>query len=74
MNEIKCRCGGDTHLKLQDECSKGVLIKDVPLLVCERCGEEWYPPGIPRMIEGIREATKSVNQIIISAERVSLTA
>nr|AAU83682.1 hypothetical protein GZ32E7_45 [uncultured archaeon GZfos32E7] len=45
------------------EHTRGVLIKDVPILVCTKCGEEWYPPGVPRMIEGIREAVSRTGQV-----------
>ena len=69
MKKIKCRCGGETELVYKDEETKGVVIKDVPFLVCTKCGEEWYPPGIPRIIEGIREAVKSIDKLKISAEK-----
>ena len=46
-----------------NEHTRGVLIKDVPILVCTKCGEEWYPPGVPRMIEGIREAVSRTGQV-----------
>lgn len=67
MIEIECRCGGPAKLKYRDEHSKGVLIKNVPILVCERCNEEWYPPGIPRMIEGIRESVLAIDTLEICA-------
>jgi YgiT-type zinc finger domain-containing protein len=68
MKEYPCRCGGKTRLEFRDEYTKDVLIKDVPLLVCTKCGEEWYPPGVPRMIEGIREATESLDKVKVFAE------
>ncbi len=68
MKEYSCRCGGSTRLEFRDEHTKGVLIKDVPLLVCTRCGEEWYPPGVPRMIEGIREAAENLGKVKVFAE------
>ncbi len=61
----KCRCGGEFSLDFRDEHTGGILIKDVPLLVCTKCGEEWYPPGVPRMIEGIREAVNRTGQVKI---------
>ena len=60
-----CRCGGELRLEFKDEHTGGILIKDVPMLVCLKCGEEWYPPGIPRMIEGIREAVNRTGQVKI---------
>jgi len=68
IKEYPCRCGGSTKLVYQDERSGGVLIKHIPVLVCKKCKEEWYPPGIPRMIEGVREAAKNVGEVKISAE------
>ena len=59
----KCRCGGELRLEFMTEHTRGVLIKDVPILVCTKCGEEWYPPGVPRMIEGIREAVSRTGQV-----------
>ncbi len=61
----KCRCGGELRLDFRDELTGGILIKEVPIMVCTKCGEEWYPPGIPRMIEGIREAVKRTGQVKI---------
>jgi YgiT-type zinc finger domain-containing protein len=61
----KCRCGGELRLDFRDEHTGGILIKDMPMLVCEKCGEEWYPPGVPRMIEGIREAVSRIGQVKI---------
>jgi YgiT-type zinc finger domain-containing protein len=63
--DYKCRCGGELRLDFRDERTGGILIKDVPMLVCEKCGEEWYPPGVPRMIEGIREAVNRTGQVKI---------
>lgn len=70
MREYPCRCGGKTELKFKDEVTEGILIKDVPVLVCRECGEEWYPPGIPRLIEGLREVAKDLGRIEILAEPV----
>ena len=42
-----------------------VSVELVVKLICTKCGEEWYPPGIPRMIEGIREAVKRTGQVKI---------
>lgn len=74
MKEIKCRCGGIARLQFRDEHSKGVLIKNVPILVCDRCGEEWYPPGIPRMIEGIRESIPAIDILEICAIKDGIPA
>lgn len=74
MRAYPCRCGGKTRLKYKEERTGDVLIKNVPVLVCTRCGEEWYPPGVPTMIEGIREATKNVDIIKVSAERIKASA
>ena len=63
--KYKCRCGGELKLDFRDELTGGILIKDVPIMVCPKCGEEWYPPGIPRMIEGIREVVKRTGQVKI---------
>ena len=68
MRAYPCRCGGETKLTFKDEITEGILIKDVPVLVCQRCGEEWYPPGIPRMMEGLREAARSLGRIKVLAE------
>jgi YgiT-type zinc finger domain-containing protein len=68
MKKYTCRCGGETKLTFRTEIAEGVLIKDVPVLACEKCGEEWYPPGVPRMMEGLREAAKSLGRIEILAE------
>ncbi len=68
MKEYPCRCGGKTKLTYRDEHTKGILIKNVPILVCKKCDEEYYPPGIPRMIEGIREAIESLGKIKVQAE------
>ena len=70
MRTYPCRCGGETKLTFRDEITQGVLIKDVPLLVCQRCGEEWYPPGIPRVMEGLSEAAGILGRIEILAELV----
>jgi YgiT-type zinc finger domain-containing protein len=69
IRKYPCRCGGKTHLEYRDEQTGDILIKDVPVLVCEKCKEEYYPPGIPRMIEGIREAMKSLGKITVRAEK-----
>lgn len=74
MEKILCRCGGKTELKHKNENHSGVLIKDVPVLVCKKCGEEWYPPGIPRMIEGIREAVLSIDHIKVLARKSDVHA
>lgn len=74
MRKYPCRCGGKTRLKYKDERTGGVLIKNVQVLVCTVCGEEWYPLGIPTMIEGIREAARSVGQIEVTAEKVKASA
>jgi YgiT-type zinc finger domain-containing protein len=68
MKEYPCRCGGKTKLTYRDEDTKGVHITNVPVLVCEKCGEEYYPPGVPRMIEGLREAAKSLGKLSVQAE------
>ena len=70
MKEYPCRCGGSTRLEFKNECTKGTLIENVPVLVCTKCGEEWYPPGVPRMIEGIREAMENLEEVRIFAEVV----
>ena len=70
MRTYPCRCGGKTRLEFKQERTSDISIKGVPVLVCTRCGEEWYPPGIATMIEGIREAVKNLDQIEVSAERV----
>jgi len=70
MKAYPCRCGGKTRLEYKQERTGDISIKGVPVLVCTRCGEEWYPPGVATMIEGIREAVKNLDQIEISAERV----
>lgn len=70
MKKYPCRCGGRTRLTYREERTGGVLIKNLPVLVCARCGEEWYPPGVATMIEGIREAARNVDHIEVSAERV----
>lgn len=74
MREIRCRCGGKAKVRFRDEHSKGVLIRNVPILVCERCSEEWYPPGIPRMIEGIRESIGTIDSVDICATKEGLPA
>ena len=70
MKAYPCRCGGKTRLEYKQERTGDISIKGVPVLVCTRCGEEWYPPGVATMIEGIREAVKNLDQIEISAERI----
>ena len=70
MRAYPCRCGGKTRLEYKQERTGGISIKGVPVLVCTRCGEEWYPPGVATMIEGIREAVKNLDQIEVSAERI----
>ncbi|MFQ6056038.1 MAG: hypothetical protein ACE5J3_08675 [Methanosarcinales archaeon] len=67
MRKYPCRCGGETRLAFYEEHTGGVLIKNVPVLVCKKCKEEWYPPSVPKMIEGIREAIKSIGSINVSA-------
>ena len=74
MKEIECRCGGAATLRYRDEHSKGVLIKNVPILVCETCKEEWYPPGIPRMIEGIRESMLAIDILEVCAIKEEIPA
>ncbi|MEA1905144.1 MAG: YgiT-type zinc finger protein [Candidatus Hadarchaeota archaeon] len=74
MRAYPCRCGGKTRLKYKEERTSGTLIKNVPVLVCTRCGEEWYPPGVPTMIEGIWEAAKNVDKVEVSAERTKASA
>jgi len=74
VRKYPCRCGGKTRLRYEDERTGGILIKNVPVLVCTVCGEKWYPPGIPMMIEGIREAARNVGQIEVTAEKVKASA
>lgn len=69
MKIYPCRCGGKTHLRYKEERTGDILIKNVPVLVCVKCGEEWFPPGVATMIEGIREAMRSMDQIEVSAEK-----
>lgn len=68
MKVYPCRCGGETRITFQVVTTDGVMIKDVPVLVCQKCGEEWYPPGIPRMLEGLKEASKNLGRIEVVAE------
>ena len=70
MRAYPCRCGGTTRIKYKQERTGDITIKGVPVLVCTRCGEERYPPGVATMIEGIREAVKNLDQIEVSAERI----
>jgi len=70
MRAYPCRCGGKTRLEYKQERTGDISIKGVPVLVCTRCGEEWYPPGVATMIEGIRETVKNLGQIEVSAERI----
>ncbi|MFA4837322.1 MAG: YgiT-type zinc finger protein, partial [Dehalococcoidia bacterium] len=63
VRKYPCRCGGETELEFRDEITGSILIKDVPVLVCSSCGEEWYPAGIPRMIEGLREAAGDLGRV-----------
>jgi YgiT-type zinc finger domain-containing protein len=70
MKSYPCRCGGRTRLTYKEERTGDVLIRNVPVLVCTRCGEEWYPPGVATMIEGIRETAQNVDRIKISAEKI----
>jgi YgiT-type zinc finger domain-containing protein len=70
MKAYPCRCGGKTRLTYKEERTDDVLVKNVPVLVCSRCGEEWYPPGVATMIEGIREATRNLDRIEVSAKKV----
>lgn len=71
MKIYPCRCGGKTSLMYKEERTRGILIKNVPVLVCTKCGEEWYPPGIATMIEGLREAVKNVDRVEVSAEVIA---
>ena len=70
MRTYPCRCGGKTRLEYRQERTGDISIKGVPVLVCTKCGEEWYPPGVATMIEGIREAVKNLDQIELFAEKV----
>jgi len=70
MRKYPCRCGEEMKLEFRDEITGGILIKDVPVLICPKCGEEWYPPGIPRMIEGLREAARDLGKVEVLAELV----
>jgi YgiT-type zinc finger domain-containing protein len=40
-----CRCGGSTKLVYQNERSGGVLIKNIPVLVCSKCGRGMVSSG-----------------------------
>lgn len=70
MKKYPCMCGGRTRLAYKEERTGGVLIRNVPVLVCTRCGEEWYPPGVATIIEGIRETAKNIDRIEVSAEKI----
>ncbi len=70
MRTYPCRCGGKTRLEYKQERTGDISIKGVPVLVCTRCGEEWYPPGVATMIEGIRETARNVDHIEVSAEKI----
>jgi YgiT-type zinc finger domain-containing protein len=70
MKTYPCRCGGKTRLEYKQERTGDISIKGVPVLVCTRCGEEWYPPGVATMIEGIRETARNIDHIEVSAEKI----
>lgn len=71
MKVYPCRCGGKTRLTYKEERTGNVLVKNVPVLVCTKCREEWYPPGVATMIEGIREATRNLDSIEVSAKKIA---
>ena len=58
-----CRCDGKTKLQYVTETTGGVVVDRVPVLTCQRCGEQWYPPGVPRLLEGLRETVGSLGEI-----------
>lgn len=70
MKVYPCRCGGRTRIDYKEERTGNVLVKNVPVLVCTKCGEEWFPPGVATMIEGIREAARNLDSIEVSAKRI----
>ncbi|MBA7642844.1 hypothetical protein ES703_50553 [subsurface metagenome] len=70
MKTYPCRCGGKTRLEYKQERTDDISIKGVPVLVCTRCGEEWYPPGVATMIEGIRETARNIDHVEVSAEKI----
>ncbi len=69
---IPCRCGGETQLQYLDETTGGVVVERVPVLVCQRCGEQWYPPGVPRLLEGLREAVASRGEVRVEAHPATM--
>ena len=69
-NTVPMQMRRKTRLEYKQERTGDISIKGVPVLVCTRCGEEWYPPGVDTMVEGIREAARNIDHIEVSAEKI----
>ena len=58
------RCKGDienklkTHVVTLDKCV--IIIKNVPALVCNQCGEVYFTDDVMRKLEGIVERLESI--------------
>ncbi|MBM3475950.1 MAG: type II toxin-antitoxin system MqsA family antitoxin [Armatimonadetes bacterium] len=52
-----------------------IVIRDVPAMVCERCGEEWIGADTARTLEGLVEAARrSKRQVEVVAFEAAVTA
>ena len=58
------RCKGDTELKLKTHAaildSSVIIIKNVPALVCEQCGEVYFTDDVMQKLEVIIDRLESI--------------
>jgi YgiT-type zinc finger domain-containing protein len=52
-----------------------IVVRDVPAMVCEQCGEEWIGAETARTLEGLVEAArKSKRQVEVVTFEAAVTA
>ncbi|MBC8521969.1 MAG: YgiT-type zinc finger protein [Methanomicrobia archaeon] len=51
-------CGGDIERRIMDVEVEGVIVKDVPVEVCTRCGEQYFNTRAATFVQKI---TRYVN-------------
>ena len=53
-------CGGDIERRIVDVEVEGVIVKDVPVEVCTRCGEKYFNTKAATFVQKI---TRYVNEV-----------
>lgn len=70
MTRLRCHCDGMMEEKAIDHMARWgearTLIRGVPALVCDRCGEVDFTPEVARRIQEIARANVSPDEPVIT--------